>query len=151
MTRSAARLLLLHFICSAAEASTLHYGPTLVVRVDTKKGLAWVGVGARVAVVNTTTLRDRDMIGELNFLALSDPLTGGNVVALGLSSNGDSALASDASGNLTNVVLRIGGGAGGGINPSRCSSHPPLLPSSFSATRIVMPSSLRRTRTLSRK
>ena len=138
VTRSA-RLLLLHFICSAAEASTLHYGPTLVVRVDTKKGLAWVGVGARVAVVNTTTLRDRDMIGELNFLALSDPLTGGNVVALGLSSNGDSALASDASGNLTNVVLRIGGGAKSDGNQSVAlliQDLPPLLPSSFSATRI---------------
>ena len=108
------------------------FGPTLVVKKAPSSPLLWTGVGCRVAVLNASE------IGEYQPLALSDDLSEGcsNVVALGLSSDGSSAVCSDGLGNLTLVTLLRMNGNEAPSYTLDIEDLPSLLSSSFQATRV---------------
>ena len=77
-------------------------GPTLVAK--SRSGLAWVGVGCQVAVLNITKLKDSELVA----LATSGNISEGcisPVNAIGISFDGQSALVAAGSSELTLLKL----------------------------------------------
>ena len=85
------------------------YGPTLVAKANPSKRLVWIGVGCRVSVLSyqglNTSLAQEDLSLVASSANLSENCSSSNVVALGLSSDGSSAMCSDSEGNLKYLTL----------------------------------------------